>query len=100
MTATNITVQWEPVNCIDRNGNITSYALRYRVQNTTLFQTLVVPKIYKAVLSNLEPSTSYEIEVAAVNNAGIGVYSNIAVGKTIGKPTFEATNFKKSQNCM
>ena len=100
MTATNITVQWEPVNCIDRNGNITSYALRYRVQNTTVFQTLVVPKVYRAVLSNLKSSTSYEIEVAAVNSAGRGVYSSITVGNTIGKPSFEAADFRKSQCCM
>ena len=75
VTSSNITVQWGAVDCIHHNGDITGYSVRYRVQGSGSTQTRNV-SITEATISSLMPSTTYSIEVAAVNSAGIGVYSD------------------------
>ena len=78
VTSSSITVQWEPVNCIHRNGDITGYSVQYREVDSRVTLTLFVSgdSAREAIISNLDPSTIYTIEVAAVNSAGAGVYSN------------------------
>ena len=73
-----ITVQWGTVDCIHRNGDITGYSVRYGVRESGSTQTESVSEdaTTEATISGLVPSTSYVIEVAAVNSAGIGVYSD------------------------
>ena len=38
--------------------------------------------VTEATISNLMSSTTYSIQVAAVNNAGIGVYSDLLIVQT------------------
>ena len=78
MTSSTITVQWGAVNCIHRNGDITGYTVRYGVQESRITQTESVlgSATTEATISGLTPSTSYVIDIAAVNSAGIGVYSD------------------------
>ena len=77
VTSSSITVQWGVVNCIDRNGDITGYSVRYGVQGSESTQTMSVSggSVTEATISSLMPSTTYSIQVAAVNSAGIGEYS-------------------------
>ena len=75
VTSSAITVQWGEVNCTDRNGNITGYSVQYGVQGSGSTQTRDVSGT-EATISSLMPSTNYSIQVAAVNSAGIGVYSD------------------------
>ena len=72
-----ISVQWGPVDCIHRNGDITGYSVQYGVQGNGSTQTMSVSggAATEACIANLTPSTTYSIEVAAVNSAGTGVYS-------------------------
>ena len=79
VTASSITVQWRPVDCIHRNGDITGYLLRYGVQGSGSTQTMYVSggDATEATISGLTPSIMYSIEVSAVNSAGIGAYSSI-----------------------
>ena len=80
MTSSSITVQWGAVDCIHRNGDITGYSVRYGVQ----------PEIVsgggasQTTISGLTPSTEYSIDVAAVNSAGTGDYSNVIMQLTQG----------------
>ena len=78
VTSSSITVQWGAVDCIDRNGDITGYSVRYGVQGSGSTQTRDVSggSVTEATISSLMPSTTYSIQVAAVNSAGIGVYSD------------------------
>ena len=78
VTSSTITVQWGPVNCIHINGDITGYSVRYGVQGSGNTQTSDVSggSLTEATISSLMPSTTYSIQVAAVNSAGIGVYSD------------------------
>lgn len=80
VTTSSITVKWGPVPCIERNGIITGYLVNYGygIENVTEGNST------ETLLSNLTPSTSYNVRVAAVNDAGIGVFSNDMIIVTLG----------------
>ena len=75
VTSSTITIQWGRVNCKHHNGLIIGYSVRYGVQgniNTTM-NIISGGSVNNTTISNLLVSTTYEIEVAAVNSAGVGV---------------------------
>ena len=72
VTSSSITVQWGPVDCIHRNGDITGYSVRYGSE------TMSVSGDFSGgmyVISGLMPSTTYSVQVAAMNSAGTGPYT-------------------------
>ena len=75
-TATTITLQWGPVNRRDQNGNITGYSVRYRTDNLYI-------SIGEITFTDLMPFTYYNIEVAAMNSVGVGVYSDTICRQTL-----------------
>ena len=77
-----ITVQWGPVNCIDRNGDITGYIVQYTGGGSV--QMISVPGIDTTMttITSLIPSSTYSIGVAAVNGALIGQYSDPVIVET------------------
>ena len=68
-----ITVHWAMVQCIHHNGDITGYLVRYTAAEG--WSTLTAES-NGTLISNLRSSTHYSIQVAAVNSAGTGPYSN------------------------
>ena len=86
VTSSSITVQWGAVDCIHRNGDITGYSVRYGVQGSVSTQTVSVSGggAMQTTISGLMPSTTYSIEVAAVNSAGTGMYSDAVADLTLG----------------
>ena len=67
-------VDWERVNCIDRNSEISGYTVLYGPVGGTAVNVSVSGTNYTAV--GLTPSTNYSIEVAAVNSdGGVGPFS-------------------------
>ena len=87
VTSSSITVQWGAVDCIHHNGDITGYSVWYGVQGNGSTQTMNVSggSLTEATISSLMPSTNYSIQVAAVNSAGIGVYSDPITVETDGE---------------
>ncbi|CAI8023826.1 Receptor-type tyrosine-protein phosphatase delta [Geodia barretti] len=76
VTASSITVHWEEVPCLDRNGEITGY-IAEAVKNGVVEETASVSGgARQATISGLSPSTWYTVQVAAVNGAGTGPYSS------------------------
>ena len=80
VTTSTITIQWDTVKCIHRNGDITGYLVWYgdgnpRQTEDTKMEYLII---------GLNHSTTYTIQVAAVNSAGTGVYSQQLSIKTTG----------------
>ena len=63
------------IECIHRNGDITGYSVRV-VASSEIDRVISVGDVRQATISGLSPFTEYTVSVAAVNNAGIGVYSN------------------------
>ena len=72
-----ITVQWDCVDCIDRNSEITGYTVRYQNGGTTVMESVLGTSASDTVFtaSGLIPRTSYTFEVAAVSNEGTGPFS-------------------------
>ena len=73
-----ITIQWEMVPCIHRNGDITGYSVQYGIQGQST-QTISVPGDSSGgsyEITGLQSSTTYSIQVAAMNSAGTGDYSD------------------------
>ena len=90
VTSSTITVQWGAVDCIHHNGDITGYSVRYGVQgtaegerNVTMATGDSIGRIY--TISGLSPATVYTVEVAAVNSAGTGKYSDPITVPTVGE---------------
>ena len=79
VTSSSITVQWGAVSCIHRNGDITGYSVQYGVVGSESTQTMHVSgaSTTEASITDLVESRTYTIEVAAVNDVGIGVYSEL-----------------------
>ena len=86
-SSSSITVQWGMVPCIHHNGDITGYSVQYGVVGSGSTQTMSVSggSVTEATISSLMSSTTYSIQVAAVNSAGIGVYSDPLIVQTESK---------------
>ena len=80
VTSTSITVKWGKVPCIHRNGDITGYSVQYGSQT----QSVSGGSVTETTISNLTPSTTYNIRVAAVNGAGTGPFSSSISIMTLG----------------
>ena len=92
-TSYSITLQWETVPCEHRNGDITGYSVRYEEMGSldNASETLINitgASVTEATISNLNFSTNYSIQVAAVNNAGTGMFSNAIIIKTVEQSEF------------
>ena len=72
INSTAITVQWEMIRCIEQNGDITGYIVRYGSQT----QSVSGGSVTETTIPNLTPSTTYNVRVAAVNDADTGVFSS------------------------
>ena len=74
------------MSCTDRNGEITGYSVRYGIEGSDSAQTMDVsgPNVNDTTIEDLMSSTTYSIEVAAVNSAGSGPYSNSITAETDG----------------
>ena len=75
---TSFIVQWETVPCIQRNGDITGYSVRYGVLGNGGMETLTMV-VLMTNLTGLVPDTSYLVQVAGVNRQGVGEYGEITV---------------------
>ena len=80
ITSSSITVQWGLVVCIHRNGDITGYSVRYGVQGTAVGDMpvkMVSMSVLETTITGLMSATFYDVDVAAVNSAGTGVYHSV-----------------------
>ena len=86
VTSSTITVQWGEVPCIHQNGAITGYSVQYGVMGSGSTQTMTVSgaSTTQTTITGLNPSTTYSIQVAAVNSAGTGEYSDPITAMTDG----------------
>ena len=85
LTSSSITVQWGPVDCIHRNGDITGYTVRVRASGEAERTVSVDESVRETTMSGLTPFTEYTVSVAAENNVDIGVYSGRIIIRTEGK---------------
>ncbi len=74
-TSRSITVTWDTINCIERNGIITSYTVEFGPSGNPTMMTGITELTFTA--NRLTPFTNYTFRGAGVNSAGTGVYSTI-----------------------
>ena len=88
VTSSSITVQWDPIPCLEWNGDIVGHTVQYGVVGGVGMETILVAgNETLAQLSGLVSSTEYWIQVAAVNNVGTGEFSSSITQGTEGKYT-------------
>ena len=77
-SSSTLTVQWGSVPCIHQNGVITGYSVQYGVEGSGDTMTMSVDgaDTTQTTIGDLMSSTTYSIQVAAVNSEGTGVYSS------------------------
>ncbi len=81
-TSTSFTITWTEISCLDRNGLITGYTIRYGHVNTSLTTIDHTSTGRSRVISGLTPFTNYTVSVRGVNSAGAGIYSAETVIRT------------------
>ena len=66
------------MDCIEQNGDITGYLVQYGVEGSRIIQGIYLSgrATTETTIFGLYCYTNYTLQVAAVNSAGIGVYSN------------------------
>ncbi len=74
--STNITLTWTEIDCLDRNGVITSYIIQYG-EGTNRDITITTPSSATThLITGLKPFTQYTFTVAGVNSVGAGSFSS------------------------
>ena len=78
-----LSIEWEPVTCSEQRGPITGYRVRYGFGTNTFIVTISGEGSNEnAELTGLTPYTNYFVQVAAVNDAGTGEYTDRAFTRT------------------
>ncbi|KAK3559960.1 hypothetical protein QTP86_030316 [Hemibagrus guttatus] len=78
-TNSSIMIQWQPPPENQQNGALRGYIIRYRLTGLPVdiqYKNSSNPEVTNLLLEDLIIWTNYEIEVAAYNGAGLGVYSH------------------------
>ena len=78
----NITLQWEEVDCVQRNGRISSYFLTYTVDGE-LMEPSTTDRMYTAV--GLLPRTNYTFTVEASGSRQFGPPASITVETAVSQ---------------
>ena len=81
LNSTSVEISWDEVVCTHQNGDITGYEINYSISRTENWITQSTNQtVFTA--NGLLPLTSYVFRVAAINNEGIGPFSNDVTFKT------------------
>ena len=91
-----ILIRWGRVPCVNRNSNITRYAVRYSTSggspmSVSVSGTHQSERTYTATL--LAPNTSYSIQVAAVTSTGVTGPFSTTVTETTSPPRSESLRY-------
>ena len=74
MTSRSISMFWDAIDCIDRNGEITGYTVEFWEEDGAGIPGEVVNQT-TFTASGLTPHTNYTFRVAGVNSNGIGPFT-------------------------
>ncbi|XP_036263560.1 protein sidekick-2 isoform X2 [Pipistrellus kuhlii] len=95
-TNQSIMIQWQPPPENHQNGLLKGYIIRYCLAGLPVgyqFKNITDAEVNNLLLEDLIIWTNYEIEVAAYNSAGLGVYSGKVTEWTLqGVPTVPPGN--------
>ncbi len=75
INSTAVSLSWDEVNCTDHNGVITGYIVQYTITGR-MTVTVNINATTSVVIAGLIKFRIYSFSVAAINDNGIGPYSN------------------------
>ena len=75
MTSRSISVTWDTIECIERNGIITGYTVVFQEQGGPNVPGNTPFTFFSAV--RLTPGRNYTFQVAGVNDAGTGPFTDL-----------------------
>ena len=75
INTTAVSLSWDEVSCTDRNGVITGYIVQYTITGG-MTVTVNISATTSVVIAGLINFRLYSFSVAAINDNGIGPYSN------------------------
>lgn len=71
-----ITFTWDEISCLERRGEITSYAVKFGPLGGRIKDMIVQDTTQSFTKDGLTPANNYTFRVAGINSAGTGVYSD------------------------
>ena len=81
-TSRNISVSWDTIECIERNGEITDYTVEFQEQGGAAIPGEVNVMDRTFIATGLRPFTRYVFRVAGVNNVDIGPFTDGIIFRT------------------
>ena len=83
-TPTSIELSWTNIECLQQNGIITNFTIRYRKQGSTQDMTVNTQTATTSFnVIGLSAFTAYTFSVAGSNSIGMGVFSATADIRTV-----------------
>ena len=78
LDSTSIRVEWDEVECTQRNGIIASYVIQYNnINGSSQKEVIANAESTSIVINGLNRFSLYSISIAAVNSIGTGVFSEM-----------------------
>ena len=77
ITTSEVILEWDEVSCLDQNGLIQEYQMRYFPTENPLRITTLMIITRVSSISGLESGTSYTFEVAALFGSNTGPFSTL-----------------------
>ncbi len=74
--STNITLTWTEIDCLDRNGVITSYIIQHEEETDRSITINTQSNATTHLITGLKPFTQYTFIVAGVNSVNTGPFSD------------------------
>ncbi len=82
-TTSSITVRWNELSCVDRNGGLTDYRIEYGTSTTFDNIGTVTGTQTSFTANGLIPFTSYVFRVATLSGSSTGPFSNVVSMRTL-----------------
>ena len=81
-TPRSVSVSWNAIECIERNGEITNYTVVFQEQGGAVIPGEVNMMDRTFTASGLTPRTNYIFRVAGVNSNGTGPFTSTFIIQT------------------
>ena len=82
MTAGSVSVSWNEIECIEHNGMITNYTVKFSSLGGSVTPGVLMVNERRFTASGLTPFTNYTFQVAGINGYGVGAFSNVTTIQT------------------
>ena len=92
VTARSVNVSWNEIECIERNGMITNYAVEFSSLGGSVIPGVLMMNERRFTASGLTPFTNYTFQVAGINSNGTGPFSDLV--------TIQNDEDSRSKSCL